>query len=563
MKPALMTFESDVEISLLDLDSAVAKAHGFVSDVTKTYLDILLLHSYPVVNTNGMTLTGTMLANRFPTAQHQPLNLDHQMEGNPPEVFEGENQIVGSIVESYLPSTDSEPQLLPTVAVPGKLVAVVWNRTEAGQTIIANIHDDKQKKKYKASFEIVRANDEDGWVVDGKYHDEISDELKQEWADGNYSRVALAVGGKVGQTAHFFGGAFTMVPADPKSKVEAILASFSKKDHLAIAVATKQKIGSTPMDFIKKLIQAVIAQAGFGVTVSGNSLSISMGDTKLDNPADFYAFGYADSDGNYHVGASVTVAEGGKAGGFEQQRRLTYNPEAEGDAITEETVSASDDHKKIDASTMFALMAEKYDSIISQTTESVRAEFDGYFSPEAHKTAVKEAVAAALKDANVEPTESTSDQPAEDKPMDKTKTQDMIDSSLAAASDARSAVASRSAALAENALALTPSRKTAIEAFAVGEAGDKEFAGYLSSLVASQTKMFEALDKAKVKVTDDIKGLVAQIDNFEDLAFQALLAGSPAKVANAAVATVQPTFGGGHPLNPRNDDGGSAKVMAL
>jgi len=239
-----ITYTGGVAARLLGPGAVVIGQDTYKSDLTKTYIQLTLLHSFPTVNTNGMTFTPPLLAKAVPTANNQPLNLDHQLEGNPEEVYQGEDQIVGSMIKAYLANT-GEISLLPESAVPVKVIGVLWNRTSLAQKIIKSIG--QGEKQYRVSFELIRDVAEDGWIIidgEGKpsYEAEISEDLFEAWKNREYGRVALAVGGDgKGNSTNFWGGAFTLIPADETTEIDEILtASFA--GGMAIAAHMEGKI---------------------------------------------------------------------------------------------------------------------------------------------------------------------------------------------------------------------------------------------------------------------------------------------------------------------------------
>jgi len=506
-------YQGNALVSVIAMGQAVTVGQDtYQSDLTKTYLQLTLLNSFPNVNSNGMTLLPPLLNKVASTANNQPLNLDHQAEGNPPPVFKGTNIIVGSMLKAYY-SVTGEIQLLPDASDPLKVIAVLWNKFEAAKKIIASIGDGE--KQYGVSFEIIFAMDESGWVVYGEdgpsYETEINDTLMQAFKTKQYEKVALAVGGDgSGNSTHIWGGGFTLVPADKDAGIDAILTG-NFQPNAAIAAVMDHKIEPKEPTMPKNMKTALakfnkaLAQSGFSVQVAGgDALTLDLAGTEIKQPDDFSIYAYRKSNGDYHISASLYMEKPG-IDGFKEKVRLEYEPSADDSgefAMTEvETANAK-------VKTPRELTAQ------IETLAQEIAGFKGFLSPSEVQVKVDEAVAAAKGTA-----------PAGDVDM---LTQEQVDKQISDAMAQRDAVeasmVSRSEKLETDGFTLTDERKSHLATFTADEAGDTAFNAWLADLKTAQAAMLRDLDTRGIEPTDAIKAAVACLNGIGDSGYTALVA---------------------------------------
>ncbi len=503
-------------------------AETYKSDLTRTYLLLTLLNSFPVVNGNGYTLLPPVLAKTTPTADNQPLNLDHQMEGNEP-VYEGTDLVVGSMIKAYF-ATTGDIQMLPETSAPFKVIAVLWNRVSEAQKIINSIGDGE--KQYGISFEILFDKTESGWVVFGadgpSYETEINEALLEAFQAKQYDKVALAVGGDgSGNSTHIWGGGFTLMPADKQAGIDAILTgSFKGQAALAAKVESKETVMPNMKEALAKL-NTILAQSGFTVQVTGgDKLSLDLAGNKIDQPEDFYLSGWKRGDGTYTVNASLHILAGG-IDGFKEDKRLEW---AGGDGETMMTEVTPDTAKIKTPAEMKA--------VIEALNETV-AGFEGFLSPADVQTKIDEAIAAATAGAA----------PVDKDLFTKEQMDEQVQTAVQTAMDAKAAIEatikSRGEELVANGFVLTAERETSLAAFTVDATGDVAFKSWLTQLKANQKAMLEDVKKAGVEVTEPIKSALAHLDCKEDSGFTALMA-----------SCGQPEFspsleaGGGSPTEP-------------
>lgn len=540
-----ITYTGNVAARLLGPGAVVIGQDTYQSDLTKTYIQFTLLNSFPTVNKNGMTFTPPLLARAIPTANDQPLNVDHQLEGNPEEVYSGTDQIIGTMLKSYLATVGGDLELLPASSMPVKVIGVLWNRTSLAQTVINSIGE--EEKEYRVSFEVVRDVSEDGWIVYGadgpSYETEIAEELFESWKKGSFDKVALAVGGDgSGNSTNFWGGAFTLTPADESAEIDNVLTgSFDAKYQCAIASTgkkhkydndKKKKPALAPKKKGYKPKQGDIPM-GFIVTVDGNKLGLTLAGQDINQPDDFYLSGYKLGDGTYAVHASLMVHQPG-IDGFKEKVRYEYDPDNT-DAATA-MAPVKDGEEKVITAAMYEARLTALKATI-KTEGDVRQEFEGWLSPADVKTKQDEAVAAALAEAgheNLITPEQLNDQ-----------VQQAVKDALDARSAAEAAAVLRGKQLQTEGFVLTDERVARVATFVIGDDGDKKFAAWMVELKADQVDMLKAIEAAGVEVNDQIKAALAHVNNKNEAGFAAVVAAHGKTAPQSQFAPSLPLGGDG------------------
>jgi len=490
--------------------SVVVGGETLVSDLTRTYIKFKLLHSFPVINGNGMTFTPQNIALSIGTAVNQPLDLNHQLEGNP---VDGEDKILGSMIRAQTDAKSDSP-LIPESPFVAEVIGVLWNRTESARKVIESLGT--EEKEYKVSMEAVRNSENDGWYVmrDGEWHyvASISAEEFEKWEAKKYDEVGLAVGG-TGEdgTTNFWGGAFTLTPADENATIDDVLiASF---DNCAIATLSPSTAGvNKPKENKMKLkeLMAAIA-AGFKAAVSGNDLNLTVGETEYINP-DFYMYSSEDGDGKNTVYASL-VTKVSDSDGMQETKRFEYDGSVDGDELVAVEASAAKIKMPKELLADIASLEEEKSEIASK--------YKDYVSKEDADKMVTEAVTAALKaeegDGNM------GDKITKDEASALAKEE--VDKAMATRDKEDAALASRSEQLEAGGFTLTPERKEVIAAIPSTDEGDKAFSSYLEGLVAGRTEMKKELKGSGIDIEDKgVQAALASVDNAKSTAFSAVKA---------------------------------------
>ena len=504
-------YEGRAVARVIALGSAITIGQDtFRSDLTRTYVQLTLLNSFPVVNKNGDTLLPPVLAKAVPTADNQPLNLEHQLSDNG-DVYQGTDLFVGTMIKAYF-ATKGDIQMLPDTSSPVKVIAVLWNRVAEAQKIIASIGEGE--KQYGISFEILFGSF--GWVVFGEdgpsYETEINETLMAAYKSKQFDQVARAVGGDGSENStHLWGGGFTLMPADEDAGIDTVLTgSFKGERALAAKISTIEPKEPTMtlaerMKAVLAKINKALAQSGFTVQVAGgDKLSLNLAGNQIDQPDDFYLSGYKRGDGTYQIFASLYLDRPG-IDGFVQKVRLEYEPNDSGDfSLTE-----------VDPATAKVKTPRELQAEIAAHVETI-AGYEGFLSPTEVQAKIDEAVAAAKAD-----------------PGDGDGTKDMltpeqvdekINDAMAARDAIEASMKSRSEQLVADGFVLTEERKTMLATFTADKAGDQGFTDWVKGLKTEQAAMIKDLESRGVEITDPIKSAVACLNSKADSGFAALMA---------------------------------------
>lgn len=194
----------------------------------KAYVELILLHSYPAINGNGVTIMPKVLKNSVESLKNSPLDIDHEMEGVWFWEDGDNNRIVGSITEARL-----EPEYVEGMQPEGGyqvvVKAVLWKRLKDVKAVVQDIQDNTNE--WKASFEIApySIKDQIYFYHDGKLTKEemTPTQVRDAWEWGesyNGSPVALAFGGESG-VVDFYGAALTLTPADENTRILNLVAN--------------------------------------------------------------------------------------------------------------------------------------------------------------------------------------------------------------------------------------------------------------------------------------------------------------------------------------------------
>jgi len=511
------TYQGNALARVIALGSAVTIGQDtFKSDLTRTYVQLTLLNSFPVVNDNGDTLLPPVLANAVPTADNQPLNLEHQMSDNG-AIYQGTDLVVGTMIKAYY-SAQGDIQLLPETSSPVKVIAVLWNRAAAAQKILASIGDGE--KSYGVSFEILFGAV--GWVVYGddgpSYEAEISETLMAAWESKKFTQVARAVGGDGSENStHLWGGGFTLTPADEDAGIDSVLTGSFKGERALAAKVAKVEPKEPTMTLAEKAalamknalakINKVLAQSGFTIQVAGSDkLTLDLAGNLINQPEEFYLYASKRSDGSYGVTASLHILEGG-IDGFKKDTRLEW---AGGDepSMTE-----------IEPATAKVKTPRELQAQIDAHVETI-AGFEGFLSP----TEVQAKIAAAVAEAAAVPGDEDGDKDLLTPAQVDEKISDGISDAMAARDAIEASMKSRSEKLVADGFVLTEERKTMLATFTADEAGDTAFAVWVKTLKTEQATMLKDLEKKGVEISDSIKSAVACLNSQADSGFAALVA---------------------------------------
>ena len=209
----------------------------FKPDISKVFIEFILNHTLPTVNSRGRCVTYRTQKRSLKTIPHSLVNVEHQMEDNPNEATE--NLVIGHMVKAEMDDKDIKGNpVIPPRPVATKIVACLYRRLPLVQTIIAQIASGE--RKWKNSMECVRPGDSDAILHDGKFYPitEASKELaacigKDDTTPFEGKPVALALGGEDGEV-NYWGTGLTLYPADKGATITKLIASIADDGTLSV-----------------------------------------------------------------------------------------------------------------------------------------------------------------------------------------------------------------------------------------------------------------------------------------------------------------------------------------
>jgi hypothetical protein len=475
--------------------TVAGQTYKFEPDINKAYFQFDMLSSYPTVNNNKMTFMLPVLAKSFPTAMHNPLDLEHILEGNPEHALydpdKDNDAIVGAMILSYLPGIESltEIPLIPDAPIPMRMVGVLWKRLADARGILAGLINGE---KWGISMEVIRDVAEDLYV-DPKTNTFYTKDAVPSGLD-----VALAIGGRgdgESTSVNFWGAGLTMRPADKTANILQLTAAVGGE----ITMTKPSIIGATSV---------VIETNG---KKSGTTLKIG------GQPVDFAEFYCSTWEGDEKVHLSITrVVDVGD--GFVVRQNYELKDESGIAAVKEGEMPVTMDMDKIIASIRNELKATEFKDYkspaeVATVIAETEAKYKDYVAPDK----VQEKVDAALAAKKAE-----------------------IENSVAGQYEVFS---QRVEKLEKAGLAATQTRKDKIRACA----DDVAFDAYLAQETASLEAMKSELPKNKV--TPEVLTQIASFDGKDDPAFKSFVSGlnmAPAKASDDKLTVHLPGGGGGN-----------------
>ncbi len=542
MKPQqTMKYEGRVIATVLGPGAVIVGNTQYVSDLTRTYIKLTLLHSFPVINNNGMTFTPANIAKSIKTIANQPLNKDHQLEGNPEPIFDGDNIVLGTMVEAFT-NAKEDSELIPEIAYAVEVVAVLWNRFAETMRIVDSIGDGE--KEYKISMEafVVDPEKSHAWYAkrngEWGYYEAITAEEFKAWQNGEYDKVALAAGGDGSQgSTSFWGAAFTLSPADENAVIQEVITASFKDGGCAFAAQAKESKKIIAQDNPKKennkmnlTFKSIIASIStFVADMKNNKLEITDGDAKISNPIiDLRLWPNGDS-GEYTASAYISHWLDDDHSSEKMIQLEYYGVSADGLFAA---LAAGDTPKRMTSGSF------------EEQLEVIKANFQGdatlaekykdYSSPEAVKAEIEKAVTAATKGAgkgDLYTKEQVDKQVSE---QVATQVQAQVDEAIASIKETDKVLASRTQKLAAEGLDETESRIAMIASFGIDSAGDAKFDQYINTLKADNKKMIASLKDSNVTITEGVIAAVNMLDSTESPGYNALVASLVPKQSSVA-----------------------------
>jgi len=191
------------------------------------YFTFTLANSWPKVNDNTVSFSPKTMTRSHATVKNNPLNIEHQVEGNGIPLFEG-NQIIGHMIDSYTEVEDGSTGVV--------VAGVLYKRIEKAMDIIADIASGGGE--WKISMEVLYSPSESGFMLakDETYiplenaEEDLIDAFQTGSSLYNGEKFAFLAGGLGDQgdesepNVNFWGAALTIAPADKDATVHTMVA---------------------------------------------------------------------------------------------------------------------------------------------------------------------------------------------------------------------------------------------------------------------------------------------------------------------------------------------------
>ncbi len=202
----------------------------FKGDISKVFIEFILNHTLPTVNSRGRCITYRTQKRSLKTIPHSLVNVEHMMQDNPNDA--DENLVIGHMVKAEMDDKDIKGNpVIPSRPVATKIVACLYKRLPLVQTIIAQIKSGE--RTWKNSMECVRDGDTDAIYYDHKFYPitEAPEELaacvgKDGTTPLEGKPVALVLGGEDGEV-NYWGTGLTLYPADKGATITKLVASIA------------------------------------------------------------------------------------------------------------------------------------------------------------------------------------------------------------------------------------------------------------------------------------------------------------------------------------------------
>ena len=463
----------------------------------KVLFSFTLLHSFPIINSNGVTFAYPLLNKSISSAVNSPIDYEHLIEGSPK--YDGENVIIGAIISAELPKLDDSSEIFPTEGQPVTCVGILWRRISEANQIVADLEEGKE---WRVSMEVTRNVERDVFLVGS----EVIAQDNTEWdaAFGAWIQrkqykgkdVGLALGGtglENDDSANFFGAGIVWNPADEDADIHdfSIVPLANKSNNQQFMAIATHKTGKEIN--MAKETKIVIKTGG---VVGDTSLTINGTKVEDFDDIDFFSSKFWEDWGLYWS----TYVEG-EPEGVKETRSFRFDPVTASIVANEKGGNPMMNPKEV---------IEQ----IAALLEGAKDKYANWTSPED----LESTVAAKLK----EKEQSIRDEYANHISPDDLAVK--IEEAVKAQNKNEEAYVSRETQVTEASLELTQERKDEIRKFEISEDGDKKFKDWLTLEQSSQTDMIANLEKRGIEVTEDVKKSIAAMSNTKDPRFESAVA---------------------------------------
>jgi len=443
----------------------------YTPDENKAFFTFTMLHSWPVINGNGMSFAAKTIQRSFQTAQFNQVNFEHQSEGNGITLWDG-SKIIGTMIDAgFEVNDDGIAEMV--------VVGVLWKREPLAMEIINDMATGG--KEWKISMEVLYDERESGFMVaseDGDSFiplsaapDTLIEAFDNGWGKWDGKKYGFMLGGTGEEgdpdeaNVNFWGSALTLTPADPNATIRTLVASSQRP-----AIAADQ-------------YKFIIASDG-----TPESTRLIVDGAEVNDLRDVEFMSWPGWDDLVYLWWSVAAD---KQDGVERNQSFVYTgasmeetamsgilellnglPAAMASAIEQARKEAGDGEVNVE-------------DVINSKIEEVKTQFANYVSPDEVDAKVAERVEEEVK----------------------------------AREATASKIAEREQALADENIPLTKARKDAIAKFETED--DEGFTNWLNGLKEGFAAMREDLESEHIEVTEEVESQIASYDGVESEGFKA------------------------------------------
>ena len=247
-------------ISTLELqkESFLIGSKEYTPNATQAYFTFTIANSWPEVNDNIVGFSVKTLLRSYATVQHEPIDVDHQLEGNGIMLMDG-NKIIGHMIDaSLVEDKDGSNSIL--------VAGVLYKRTKQAQDIIMDIASGGSE--WKISMEVLYKPAESGFMfADNSYVplEDAEEGLITAYQNGStiyegqkYGFLAGGLGEDgEGANVSFWGAALTMSPADENAVIHTMVATKLPNALMGATVPKVIVFSDGPVESTRLLIDGV------------------------------------------------------------------------------------------------------------------------------------------------------------------------------------------------------------------------------------------------------------------------------------------------------------------
>ncbi len=204
------------------------------SDISKLYIEFILNHTLPAVNSRGRCVTYRTQKRSIKSIPDSLVNVEHMMQDNPNEATE--DLVIGHMVKAKIEDLKDNP-IVPDRPIPTKVLACLYRRLPVVKEIERQIRSGR--RNWRNSMECVRLAASDAIYYNGKFfpidkNPELAACVGQDDMQPYKDKpTALALGGEDGEI-NFWGSGLTLYPADKGATITKLIATIANDGSMSV-----------------------------------------------------------------------------------------------------------------------------------------------------------------------------------------------------------------------------------------------------------------------------------------------------------------------------------------